>query len=572
MKLLLAACAATALAAAAAAPATAAIVSGPTTFSADGAALTVSPLGTYETGVFDASAAEIVAFHARSQQLYSVDANVGEVNVLDASDPAAPSLVGTLAVAGIVDASGDMIPAGSEANSVAVREDGLVVVAVEAAAKTDRGWLAFFDTDGDALGAVRVGAQPDMVTVTPDGRMAISADEGEPDPTYTVDPEGTVSIVTLPRKVAAPTQAAVRTADFHAYEGDALPDGVRVFGPTSKDGLAYPVSRNLEPEYVTVDSRSRTAYVTLQEANAIAVVDLRAATVADLWSLGAKDLSVAGNGIDPSDKDDAIAIRPVPLKSLYMPDSIAAYTSRGITYLVTANEGDARDDWNEGPDGYEESIRIADLADDGLLCDGVLTDDQLKKGALGRLDVSTASGYNEDLGCFDELYAFGGRSFSIWTTDGTQVFDSGDDLEQITAEALPDYFNSSNDETELDSRSDAKGPEPEGVTVGEVRGRTYAFVGLERIGGVMVYDVTSPACAEFVTYVNNRDFEADPESSAAGDLGPEGLAFIAAKDSPTRSPMLAVGNEVSGTTTLYSVDTVTVDRPAKGKGRPTQHR
>ncbi|SEJ25413.1 choice-of-anchor I family protein [Demequina mangrovi] len=565
MKPFLAACAAATLAVAAAAPAGAAIVDDPIALSADGASLALTPLGTYETGVFDESAAEIVAFHAKSAQLYSVDANAGAVNVLDASDPTAPTLLGTLEVAGIVDASGTSIPDGSEANSVAVRDDGLVVVAVEAATKTDPGWLAFFDLDGEALGAVQVGAQPDMVTVTPDGRMAVSANEGEPNETYEIDPEGTVSIVSLPRKVAPPAQSAVRTADFHAYEGDALPEGVRVFGPTADDGEAYPVSRNLEPEYVAVDARSRTAYVTLQEANAIAVVDLRSATVADLWSMGTKDLSIEGNGIDPSDKDDAIAIQTVPLRSFYMPDSIASYTSRGITYLVTANEGDARDDWNEGTDEYEESTRIEDLAEDGLLCDGLLTDEQLEREVLGRLDVTTASGYSEELGCYDELYAFGGRSFSIWTTDGDLVFDSGDDFEQLTAEALPDYFNSTNDETEFDSRSDAKGPEPEGVTVGELRGRTYAFVGLERVGGVMVYDITSPVSPEFVTYVNNRDFEADPESPEAGDLGPEGLAFIAAKDSPTTEAMLAVGNEVSGTTTLFSVETLKDKASKQGK-------
>ncbi|WP_228373637.1 choice-of-anchor I family protein [Demequina soli] len=541
--------AAVALGAAAASPAYAAIVAGPASLSAPDAAVALTPLGTYETGVFDASAAEIVAFHARSQQLYSVDANVGEVNVIDQSDPSAPTLVGTLAVAGIVDASGAVIPEGSEANSVAVRDDGLVVVAVESATKTDRGWLAFFDTDGDALGAVRVGAQPDMVTVTPDGRMAVTADEGEPNDAYDVDPEGTVSVVTLPKKVAVPTQDAVRIADFHAYEGDALPDGVRVFAGI--DGIDHPVSRNLEPEYVAVDAKSRTAYVTLQEADAVAVVDLASATVADVWSLGAKDLSIEGNGIDPSDKDGAIAIQTVPVKALYQPDSIATYTSRGTTYLVTANEGDSRDDWGD----YEESVRIKDLGKDGVapLCHGVLTSAQLGNAALGRLTVSKASGLSADGSCYEDLYAFGGRSFSIWTTDGTQVFDSGDDFERITAETLPAYFNSSNDGTEMDNRSDNKGPEPEGVTIGEIRGRTYAFVGLERIGGVMTYDITSPAAPSFVQYVNNRDFAADPESSAAGDLGPEGLAFIAAKDSPTGEAMVAVGNEVSGTTTTFSV-------------------
>ncbi|WP_187330981.1 choice-of-anchor I family protein [Demequina phytophila] len=538
-----------ALGAAAAAPAYAAIVDDPITASAPSAALAVAPIGTYETGVFDASAAEIVAFHAQTRRLFSVDAEAGHVRVLDVKNPSRPTELFALTTAGIVASDGSTIPATAEANSVAVREDGLVVVAVENDPKTDDGWLAFFKANGKgkALGAVRVGAQPDMVTVSPDGAYAVSANEGEPNDAFDVDPEGSVSVVALPKNEKAPTQADVRTATFHAYEGAALPAGVRVFGPTVGDG--HPVSRNLEPEYVAVDPASATAYVTVQEANAVAVVDLRSATVSDLFSLGAKDFSAAGNGIDPSDKDKAIAIRTVPVKGLYMPDSIASYEVDGATYLVTANEGDSRDDWG----GYEESTRVADLADEGLLCDGLLTDAQLDKKDLGRLKVSTASGFDASTGCYDELYAFGGRSFSIWTTSGAQVFDSGDDFERITAEAVPAFFNASNDASGFDDRSDDKGPEPEGVTVGEVDGRTYAFVGLERVGGVMVYDITDPAAAAFVTYVNNRDFGADPGTGAAGDLGPEGLAFIPAEDSPTRAPLLAVGNEVSGTTTVFSI-------------------
>ena len=154
-----------------------------------------------------------------------------------------------------------------------------------------------------------------------------------------------------------------------------------------------------------------------------------------------------------------------------------------------------------------------------------------------------------------------GRSFSIWTTDGAQVFDSGDAFERITYAANPDFFNSNHTESVLEGRSDDKGPEPENLTIGAVDGRTYAFIGFERVGGVVVFDITDPAASRFVTYVNNRDFSVsvedadDPDSvlSQAGDLGPEGLAFIAAESSPTGAPLLAVANEVSGTTTLFSI-------------------
>ncbi|AEG45455.1 choice-of-anchor I family protein [Isoptericola variabilis] len=544
-------------------PAAAEIVDAPVVLAADDAAISLTPVGSHATGVFDESAAEIVAYHARSQRLFTVDAHAGAVTVLDVSDAGAPVELFALRTTGIAAADGSVVPAGAVADSVAVRPDGLGVVAVESDVKTDDGWLVFFDAagDGGALGAVRVGALPDMVTVTPDGRSAVVANEGEPADDFSVDPEGSVSVVALPKKVAAPAQDAVRTADFHAFEGDALPDGVRVFGPDvpAPDGsLEHRVSRNLEPEYVAVAEDSRTAYVTLQEANAIAVVDLASATVTDLWPLGAKDHSLPGNGIDPSDRDGRVDIRDVPVKGLYMPDAVAAYSARGTTYLVTANEGDARE-WGD----YEEPARVKDLGKDGLapVCADSPAAGLLGDADLGRLNVTTASGLRADGSCYEELYAFGGRSFSIWTTDGELVFDSGDAFERITAEALGDAFNTNHSETNFEGRSDDKGPEPEALTLGTIAGRTYAFVGLERASGVMVYDVTVPAEASFVTYVSNRDYsvsvedadDVDAALAEAGDLGPEGMAFVPAHRSPTRTPLLAVANEVSGTTTLFEI-------------------
>ncbi|MFI2102835.1 choice-of-anchor I family protein [Isoptericola sp. NPDC019693] len=552
------------------------VVADPVELSADDARVGLTPLGAYATGVFDESAAEIVAYHARSERLFSVNAQAGEVTVLDVARPSSPRELFALETTGVRAADGSTVPEGAVANSVAVRPDGLGVVAVEAPDKVSDGWLVLFDAagDGDALGAWRVGALPDMVALTPDGRRAVVANEGEPADDFSVDPEGTVSVVDLPRKLTgrhagAVAQDAVRTATFHAFEGDALPAGVRVFGPdvAGPDGsLAHRVSRNLEPEYVTVSKDSRTAYVALQEANAVAEIDLRGARTTDLWSLGSKDHSVPGQGLDPSDKDGGAAVREVPVRGLYMPDGVASYTSRGQTYLVTANEGDARE-WGD----YVEGARVKDLGDDGLapVCADSPAAALLGDADLGRLNVSTASGLRADGSCYEELYAFGGRSFSVWTTDGELVFDSGDTFERVTAEALGDAFNTNHTETKGDGRSDDKGPEPENLTIGEVAGRTYVFVGLERAGGVMVYDVTRPERAAFVTYVSNRDYSVSAEDAiddgaapsdalaAAGDLGPEGLTFIPASDSPTHRPLLAVANEVSGTTTLFQVDRLT---------------
>lgn len=551
-----AAAAACALALAPLTAASAAIVDDPIVYPAADAALALSPVGTFETGVFDESAAEIVT--AYGDRLFVVNAKAGSVSVLDYADPAAPIFEFAIAAQGV-------------ANSVAVRPDGLGVIAFEAPVKTDPGTLVFFDADAvsDAtaiLGSVSVGALPDMVTISADGKYAVSANEGEPADDFLTDPEGSVSVVKLnPAQKWAPRQKDVRTATFHAFEAGGslpLPEDVRVFGPTPH-GDDKPVSRNLEPEYVAIDGR--TAYVALQEANAIAVVDLNRAQVTEIMPLGFKDHGADGFGLDPSDRDEGIDIRTFEgLKGMYMPDGLNAYRANGQTYLVTANEGDVRE-WGDEDLGtaYLESTRVSALAANGYgpVCADSSLAGVLGGSDLGRLNVTIESGFDAEKRCYDELYAFGGRSFSIWTTDGERVFDSGDAFERITAAALPEFFNSNHSESNFEGRSEDKGPEPESLTIGEVDGRTYAFVGFERVGGVAVFDITDPAASRFVTYVNNRDFsvsgeDADSALSQSGDLGPEGLAFIPASSSPTGAPLLAVANEVSGTTTLFSISAV----------------
>lgn len=518
--------------------ATAAVVSAPIVHSAPDAAIALSPIGSFDTGVFDESAAEIVA--AYDDRLFVVNAKAGSVSVLDASNPAAMRELYAISADGV-------------ANSVAIRADGLGVIALEAPVKTDPGQLVFFDANADTptiLGAVQVGALPDMVTISADGTRAVSANEGEPSDDFTVDPEGSISVVALPTGLAAPAQSDVRTADFHAFEGGVLPSDVRVFGPAPHTD--FPVSRNLEPEYVALDGD--TAYVSLQEANAIAIVDLASATVTSVRPLGYKAHALTENALDPSDKDGVFDLRTYEgLFGMYMPDGIVSYDADGSTYLVTANEGDARE-WGS----YEEPLRVKDLGKKGVpqVCADSPLATQLADTELGRLNVTRENGLDADRNCYMNLFAFGARSFSIWATDGTQVFDSGSDFERITAQALPGFVNSNHTEANFEGRSDDKASEPESVAVGSVGDRTYAFVGLERVGGVMVYDITSPSDAFFVTYINNRDFAADPETNlaAAGDLGAEGVTFIPAGNGITGEPLLAVANEVSGSTTLFAIE------------------
>jgi hypothetical protein len=543
----------------------------------------LSPLGTYETGTFDQSAQEIVAHDPVSQRLFVVNAATGNVEVLDIADPTDPTRVDVLVTAGVPAADGSVVPAGGVANSVAVT-GGLVAIAIEAPERVEPGWVVVFDRAGQARAAVRAGALPDAITATPDGRTLLVANEGEPNDDFSFDPEGSVSIIDVSGPIDELSQADVRTADFRAWDrGErTLHPDVRVFGPDvtgRADGaLDEPgrIARNLEPEYIVAERDSRTAYVMLQEANAFAVLDVRSAAFRDVVPLGFKDHLAPGNELDVSDRDGAIRIANWPVSGMFQPDGFDTYRWRGQTLLVTANEGDARADFGD----FQEDVRFADFGrgrpqDPPPVCDdapavqafladndrGITTVQQLQQPAnLGRLNLSRAQGLDATGECYEELFSFGGRSFAIWTVDGELVYDSGSDFERITAEAAPAFFNSNHRENSFETRSDDKGPEPEDVTIGTVAGRTYAFIGLERVGGIMVYDISDPRSPAFVQYLNPRDFSAEPGTSAAGDLGAEGLIFIEAKDSPNGAPMLAVANEVSGTTSLFRVDKVTPGR------------
>jgi DNA-binding beta-propeller fold protein YncE len=484
-------------------------------------------LGRHEGG--GVGAAEIAAYDKRTKRLFVTNAAENKLVIINISNPAAPKEVKSI----------DLSPYGGGPNSAAVSH-GRVAVAVEASPKTDPGSVVFFDTNGNFKGKVEVGALPDMLTFTPDGKYLLVANEGEPN-SYnqpdSVDPEGSISIIsTSGHKV---TQRDVRTADFKRFNGKEAAlraRGIRIYGPNASS------AQDFEPEYIAVDEDSRTAWVTLQENNALAIVDIRHAYVREVVPLGYKDHSLARNGLDASDRDDAINIRPWPVLGMYQPDAIAHFKVKGRSYLITANEGDARD-WP----GFAEEARVKDLfLDPAAFPDPTLTEDE----NLGRLTVTSVNGDTDSDGDYDKLYVLGGRSFSIWNAYGGLVYDSGDKLEKITAAALPNQFNANNDEDDtFDNRSDNKGPEPEGVAVGEVLGRTLAFVGLERIGGVATFDVSNPYAPKFQHYINTRAFD----GSVGPDSGPEGVLFISRGDSPTRDPLVVVTNEISGTVAIFAV-------------------
>ncbi len=540
--------------------------------------LSLTLAGVHETEQFDESAAEITSFDPATQRIFVVNAQKGAIDILDGSDPSNPTYVETLSTAGAELSDGTVLPEGATVNSVKVHGDW-IAVAVEAPNKVDPGWALFYSTAGEALGGVQVGSLPDAITVTPDGTKVVVANEGEPADDFSSDPEGTVSVIDV-ADPAEVSQDDVRTARFTAYDEDTdLPDGVRVFGPDVEVPEGHEpagrVARNLEPEFSAISDDSAFAYVSLQEANAIATIDLETAEVTDLWSIALKDWSAEGNVLDTSNRDGedgegAINLRNAPVFGLAMPDGIDTYTVGDEQLIVTANEGDARE-WGD----YVESVRIADdaypLCEDAFGgAEGVA---ELKEEAnLGRLNASIGSGLREGADCFEQIEVFGARSFSILSTDGEVVFDSAGMIEQaivdlIEAGELPEEaFNATNDETpSFDNRSDDKGPEPEYVTIGQVGSHSFAFAGLERIGGVMTFDVTDPDNVRYVDYVNNRNWDVEVDGEwveGMGDLGAEGVEFVAAEDSPTGAPLVIVANEVSGSTSVFDVELGGVDRVA----------
>ncbi|HSG50565.1 MAG TPA: choice-of-anchor I family protein, partial [Rheinheimera sp.] len=559
----------------------------------------VEIVGRFNTGIYGKSAAEIVQFHRTSKTVFAINSALNQIEVIPLANlPVAAvgngvtdnSLSSTAftfpdSVSLIDDTDTYVTQALGEANSIAIYQD-LLAIAVAAPVKTDNGAVLFYRLsatgEGSFIKAVRVGALPDMLTFTPDGSKVLVANEGEPDTDYLVDPEGSISVISINGEEIADRASAINMTTDMVFSSDLLSEsdydtdakrkallqqaGVKFAGPVNMT-----VAQELEPEYITVAADGKTAWVSLQESNAIGILDLIAMTI-EVKALDAKDWGQFS--IDVTNKDEMPSLRKMPgVYGLYQPDTIASYQWNGATFIVSANEGDSRD-W----DAYSEEIRVADIIDPDELNKTFSTELQALydtsggKDGLGRLKVTAALVDPDNTGVVDKVYAYGGRSFSIWDQNVNQVFDSGDDFERITAAVLGNNFNSAHTENAGDDRSDDKGGEPEAIDVGSIEGRTYAFIAQERSGDLFIYDVTNPFSVSFVSHYNNRDFSvsfeldddlAEPcdtaegmdctEVAQAGDLGPESLKFIAAEHSPNGNPLLVVGNEVSGSVTVYQI-------------------
>lgn len=407
------------------------------------------------------------------------------------------------------------------------------------------GKVGFFDYQVTPAGASRklvtvdVGFHPDSLRFSGDGRYLFVANEGEFTTGGATDQPGSVSIVDLSSvtglaDLSTLTSAAVHTFDFSAGN---LGPGVSLTGlrlnDTSAGALAEP-HRHVEPEYVY--ELGGKVYASLQENNAIAVLDVDSASLADSRWSAIYPLGPLTQTIDASDRDGPGGGRAARIDDvvagLPMPDAIAAFEHDAQIYVVSVNEGDARPD-----DG--------DIARFGSDVDPDFTGDASNAG-LGRLNVLKAESDTDGDGKLDQPVMLGTRSFSIWSAaDGSLVKDSGSLESVLLALDAATHNMNSGLPSNFDTRSDDKGPEPEALVVAMLGERRVAFLGMERQNGILAYDITDPAQMVRIGYVN---------SYAEGLVSPESLLFVDGADSPTGTALLLAGYELGdGAIGVYSV-------------------
>lgn len=520
------------------------------------ASLDLTQEARYDAGMTNADGGvmEIVDYNTVTGWAYAVNGQTGNLTAIAVKDMADSESVDLLDgndidVKSIVEANCEGFTYG-DMTSVAVSADGTkLAAAVQAEGYADNGRVAVFTCNADGTltfeQAYETGVQPDMVTFTPDDSRILTANEGEPREGYAdgaVDPAGSVTVITVADGTAV-------NVDFTAYDSNEERQKLVDAGIVMKKDTVP--SKDLEPEYIAAGND--TAYVTLQEANAIAVIDLDSLKVEGIYSAGYEDYSTTAVDIDKKDEAYNPAVYE-SLRGIRMPDGVALYSVDGVDYIVTANEGDSRE-WG---DYLNEDER--DFGDGQTSPSGKITAEN--SGLTGKVVFFDSSDYDGLDSGLD--YVFGGRSFTVFRADKsglTEIYDSGSDFEAKTAEYIPENFNCSNDDKSLDDRSGKKGPESESITVGTVGERTYAFIGLERVGGVMVYDITDPAETVYVNYINSRDFSED----IAGDDSPEGLCFIPAADSADGNAYLLAACEVSGTVAAYELTANNSGNPDDGQ-------
>ncbi len=488
---------------------------------------------------YNAVSAEIISFDIATDSLLAT-ADTG-VEVIDFSNPASLSqkflvdfkgvFSDGVAVANVTSVAADPLGRGFAAASIYSDHD-----------TTERGVVALFDTaTGAVLNVFEVGFHPDCVAFSDDGAYVVTADEGEWSDTGVQTP-GSVSVIeigagTAKSGLASLSQTVAFTCDFSAGN---LADGVSIAGLRVSDPAGEGLPDGLEPEYVCCVGG--VVYASLQEASAIAVLDIATRKYTDIIRMPAM-----ARTFDASDKDGGIHIDDSAVRSLPMPDTIKAFVSGGRVYIATANEGDFRPD-----DG--DKARVKDLGKNGLpsidatylaALNALYSGNALADSALGRLNVSTIDGLGGD-GEIEQLCVPGARSFSVIDVEsGEVVWDSGARLEELTASLDAVGWQ--------DGRSDDKGPEPEGITVFEYNGRRYAAIVMERTYGIFLYDISNPQSAFFSDYIR----------ATAADEEPESVIFVGGGDSPDGEPRLVVSYEASCTINVFGIESAWAgyDRP-----------
>ena len=492
--------------------------------------ISLNYIGSFDPSGNNNSSTEIVVHDPATQKLFTISSLTDVFDIINFTNPLAPSVINTV----------NMTPYGG-ITSIAVK-NGLVAVASPNGTNAQQnGSVVFFDINGNFLKQVTVGVLPDMITFTPDGTKVMTANEGEPNDAYTVDPEGSISIIDISGGINNLSQSNVTTLGFVGYnsqEAAFISSGGRKVKSTST------LAQDLEPEYIAISPDSQKAWVSCQENNGIIEVNLSNNTLGNIWGLGKKDMSLPGNGFDASDNNGEVLIANWPVKAYYNPDAMASFKVGNTNYLVTANEGDEKD-----LGGFSERTTVG--ANGYTLDSTIFPNASVLKAShnLGRFRVTNVNGNTDGDTDFEEIHALGARSFSIFNADTKQiVYDSGDKFERYIAANHPLIFNADNEANGAKSRSRAKGPEPEGVTLGTINGQTFVFITLERTGGVMVYNVTDPNNVTFTDYKHSR-----MTSAFGGDNGPEGITYIPPANMNNGKGYVIVANEISGTLSMYEV-------------------
>ena len=486
----------------------------------------IERIATYKTS--KEAGSEIVAFDKASKKMFTTN---GADNTLDITPISYSNSTTTLGTTTQI----PLAPYGAGVQSVTAM-NGKVAVAIGSSNKvTTKGKVVIFDTNGALISQTQVGYLPDMVTFNEDGTKVIVANEGEPSAatgTY-IDVAGTIGIVTVASTDASDNANGYAEVDFSAATLTAANDltPVRLGGTPSNDKAL-----DIEPEYITISGDY--AYVTLQENNAVAKVNISTETpTLELVKKKKKKNYSTENTIDIEEEGYALLKNYSGLYGLYMPDSIASYTVDGSTYLVTANEGDGREYCSDVDPDCDDPIFADEKKISKLTLASAIADDYSDEN-----DLKVMTDMGENAGVYEKLYTFGARSFTIWDTNGDLVWDSGDAFAKLTSKFMPKLFNQ--DDGEIDGRSGNKGVEPEALAVGKVGNRTYAFVGFERQNVIAVYDITVPTESKFVKYIITQE---------DGDISPEGMKFVEASNSPTGNALLLVAFEMSGSTSIYEI-------------------